>query len=667
LLYNGYYYSSITDSIHTKNKLTVVDYFVRPGKQYKINNIKYDIADTSLAKDFYAGNMQDVIKKGAILSENYLNTSSNKISSYLRTIGYYGFTGNYFFFQADTTNLKDSANIVVSIKNYTRNETIQQARVHKKFVFGDVYYVPMKKNSNPITYSKIGDSIVVTAAIDTLKNIVDTLNYKDINLIYKKNIILRPKVLQRMNLIKKGAIYNEQDVANTYQKLSNLRLFSSVNFQIDTSANSNEVACTAALVASELQGYKVGLQASTNAIGLLGLSPSVSYYHKNLFKGAELFNVSVMGDFLFSLNSKKKATEFGVSASLSVPNFLFLPDKIFNSSEVPRTEYALSYNFQSRPEYTRNIISGSYSYVWNYKNKFFYKISPLQVAIVKLYNIRNDFYHNLKDPFLINSYQNHFDMGMGANFYFTTDASTMPTKSYFYLRWQNDLSGNLLSLFNKQMKENSYGERLIWGSPYSQYFRTEISAVYTWRFGRSKKQAIATRVLGGVGVGYGNSVTLPFEKLFWAGGAYSLRAWQARTVGPGYAQIDTTFSIPNQTGDIRLEANIEYRFPMFWKFEGAVFLDAGNVWNLKNSTKLSNKPIGSVIDSNNDGLFKSNNFYKHLAADWGLGLRLNLGFALLRLDMGMKIYNPPTFSWMGPDDWLKKGNYGIQFGVGYPF
>ena len=251
----------------------------------------------------------------------------------------------------------------------------------------------------------------------------------------------------------------------------------------------------------------------------------------------------------------------------------------------------------------------------------------------------------MQDPFLRNSYQDHFNFGLGTNLYYTTDASTNPEKSYFYLRLQNDVAGNFLSLFNSAMKSDANGNKLIWNSPYSQYFRTELTAVYTYKFGKQNNQALAVRGLVGYGMGYGNSISLPFEKLFWAGGAYSLRAWQARGVGPGDSPVDKTFSILNQTGDVRFEANIEYRFPLFWSFEGAAFIDAGNVWNRNDFDE----------------------FYRQIAADWGFGLRLNLGFALLRLDCGLKIYDPSMKLWMGPDKWFKKDNYGIQFGVGYPF
>ena len=640
LEYQGYYNSKVSDEIITKDKITTVRYNITLGKQYPISDISYNISDSTLAKTFYADSLQNMIKAGEYLSEEYLNNVSNDISQYLRNKGYYGFSKNFFAYTADTLHNRNKASLNVDIKEN-----------HNVFHFGDVTMMPMRKPANPLVYEFVGDSVVAIPAMN-LNTPTDSTSYHGIKIKYRNKLLLRRKVLTRMNYIQPDSLYNEQQVSDTYTRLSNLKLFSSVNIQMDQT-DSNTVECNMRLTASELQGYKLGLESSINSSGLFGISPSISYYHKNLFKGAELFSVNLKGDFQFGFNNKKRATEFGASTSLSTPNFLLIPDRIFKSPNIPRTEFALSYNYQERPEYTRNIISGSYSYVWSIRDKFFYKLSPLQASIVKIYNMKPDFYESLGDPFLINSYKDHFDLGMGGSFYYTTDASPQPAHSYFYLRWQNDLSGNLISLFNKYMPVNDDGERLIWGSPYSQYYKTEISTVYTWKFGKKEDHSIAARILAGVGIGYGNSITLPFEKLFWAGGAYSLRAWQARTVGPGYAQKDTIFTIPNQTGDMRLEANIEYRFPLFWNFEGAAFVDAGNVWNIKYGSEES--------------LFKFDSFYRHIAADWGVGLRLDLDFVLLRLDMGMKIYDPAFNSWYGPRNWLKKGNYGVQFGVGYPF
>jgi len=264
-----------------------------------------------------------------------------------------------------------------------------------------------------------------------------------------------------------------------------------------------------------------------------------------------------------------------------------------------------------------------------------------------------NFYESLMDPFLKNSYRNHFDFGSGASIYYTTDASPMPKKSYFYFRWTNDIAGNLLSVFNNSLATDTTGVKMIWNTPYAQYFKTDFTLGYTYR--PYSTYAIATRFNVGVGYAYGNSRVLPFEKLFYAGGANSLRGWQARSVGPGSTAIDTTFSIPNQTGDVKLEFNVEYRFNMFWNFEGALFVDAGNIWTLRSE-------VGEE-----EGLFRIKDFYKSMALNWGAGIRLNLDFVILRLDMGIVTYDPYKKSWIGPSQWFKPNTYALQFGVGYPF
>lgn len=656
LTYQGYYNSKVRDSIVTRNKKTTVYYKVDLGKQYMIDSVKWHIDSRGLEEAFYADSLQKTIADGTPLSEQNLNDASEIVAKSLRDKGYYGFTKNYLFFSADTIGKDGKATVNVDIRNYTRNEQPKDAKPHRVFRYGKVTVQELRKPSNPLVYRFVGDSVVAIPAMN-LNTPNDSTTYRNIDIQFRNELLLRKGLVTRVNQVQPGDTYSEKQVSKTYSRFSNLNMFSSVNIQMDQK-DTNTVDCTIKLTASELQGYKLGLQSSINSTGMLGISPTVSYYHKNLFKGAELFSISLMGDFQFGFNNNRRATEFGASTSISTPNFLLLPDKLFKSTSIPRTEYAISYNYQKRPEYTRYILSSSFSYVWNKNEKHFFKLSPIQLNVVKLDNLKPDFYESLKDPFLINSYKDHFDLGLGTSYYYTTDSSPRPQHNYFYMRWQNDLSGNLLSAFNRLMPENESGERLIWESPYSQYYRTELTTVYTWRLGKKERHSIAARFLGGIGFGYGNSVTLPFEKLFWAGGAYSLRGWQARTIGPGYAQIDTTFTIPNQTGDMRLEANLEYRFPLFWNFEGALFADAGNVWNIKDNKDE---------EQTREGLFEFNNFYRHIALDWGAGLRLDLSFVLLRLDLGIKLYDPSTNDWKGPASMLKKGNYALQFGVGYPF
>ena len=233
--------------------------------------------------------------------------------------------------------------------------------------------------------------------------------------------------------------------------------------------------------------------------------------------------------------------------------------------------------------------------------------------------------------------------------YHTTDASIVPKSSYGFSRLSFDLSGNLLSLFNRFMPlDEVSGHRRLLGLPYNQYVRAELELGKVFRYGRNDGQAIAMRLDMGIGHAYGNSTALPFEKQFYAGGASSMRGWQVRTLGPGFSQIDDSFVIPSQTGDIKLEADLEYRFDMFWKLEGAVFAEVGNVWRLD----------------------MMRNFFESLAGDWGVGLRVNLDFILLRIDAGFKVHDParPEGSrWLRPAEWVGRDGYAIHFGVGYPF
>ena len=316
-------------------------------------------------------------------------------------------------------------------------------------------------------------------------------------------------------------------------------------------------------------------------------------------------------------------------------------------------------NYKDRPEYTRNIISTSYGYNGNYRNKLFYQVYPLQLNIVRLFDLDEAFYKTLaNDPFLRNAYQDHFDLGSGTTLYYTTSPASIPEETYHYARLQFDIAGNLLSAFKPMMEKDENGSGMIWNTPYSQYVRTEATLGKTWVWGKNNGHSIATRLLAGVGYAYGNSTALPFEKHFYGGGANSLRGWQARTVGPGTSPRDTTFVIPNQTGDMKLEANIEYRFDIVWKLDGAVFLDAGNVWTLKHKDTPENDPA----------IFRWNNLAESIAANWGVGVRLNFGFLLLRVDMGMKIHDPARVDkWVNPGQWLKRDNFALHFGVGYPF
>ena len=616
LSYLGYYNSDVSSSIAVTKKRVKVTYNVTLGKQYPISKITYTLPDNKeFAESFLKDTTNLSIKPGDYLSESSLQAETERSSQVLRNQGYYSFNKNYYFFEADTLTIPGSALLNLTVNEYTRNETPKDAQPIRKFYINDV------KISYP-----------------------NTLKFRD-------------NILRELTTITPGDVYSADEINRTYSRLTALKVFSSVNIGM-TPVDTDLVDCSISMAQSKLQGFKFNLESSVNSTGLFGVSPQVSYYHKNIFRGGEWLNLSFMGNFQFKFNDDVRSNEFGVSAGLSFPKFFPLPYRFFKGA-IPRTDVNLTYNYQSRPEYTRNIISVTYGYNGNIKRRFFYQAYPLQMNVVRLFDLDEKFYKSLvNDPFLLNAYQDHFDFGSGATLYYTTNPDNTPKVPHFYSRLQFDIAGNLLSAFKPLMEKNSNGQGMIWNTPFSQFVRGEITLSKTWFLGKKSKQSIATRLQAGAGYAYGNSTSLPFEKHFYAGGSNSLRGWQARTVGPGTAPRDTSFVIPNQTGDMKLEANIEYRFDLFWKLAGALFIDAGNVWTLK----------ADDTEEGQQSLFSWKDFGSSIAANWGAGIRLDFGFLLLRVDMGLKVHDPARQQrWVNPGEWFKGDNYALHFGVGYPF
>ena len=657
LKYIGYYNSHVDTRAEIRKQQTVVDYRVTLGKMYPIKDIEYRVDDPGLAEEIYRDTVNSFIRRGMPLSEELLERETERSAAHIRNMGYYEFTKNYYFFDADTVSAPDSALLKVYVRNYTRNESPENARRHRRFYFGDVSIRP------------VSDNIKYRASVSKkIPQILDTVRYENLTILYDTKRKVRPSILYKMNRIEPGNTYSEWIVNNTYQRFANLRIYNNVSVELNKT-DTNIVDCMIRLIPSKAHGYKINLEASTNSTGLIGISPTLSYYNRNIFKGGEWLSLSVSGNFQFSVSNSTRATEFGASAGLSFPTFVLLPDRMFKNI-IPRTDLDLTYNYQRRPEYTRNMIGASFGWSWSSQsNKYYFKVVPVQFNIVNLPVYSEAFMESLTNPFVREAYKNHFEFGLGFDLQYSSDPSINPAGSFFKADFQFDLAGNLLSAFNKFMPVDSSGFRTIWSSPYSQFVRAELSLAYTWKFGKNNKQALAVRALGGAGLAYGNSTKMPFERLFWAGGSNSLRGWTARSVGPGSSEMDNTFSIPNQTGDMRLEANIEYRFPLFSIFRGAVFVDWGNVWNIDRTGRNHQSLEGSTEDETAETLsyFSIRNMLRTSALSWGAGIRLDLNFVVVRFDLGIKLYDPSVQQWQNARNWFRRGGYAFQFGIGYPF
>lgn len=624
LEYIGYYDSKVEAVVDSsKYKKAKVKYYVTLGKRYKISDIAFELPpdNAEFSKDFYADTLNCSIRKGGWLSEEMLENESVRSANHMHNRGFYDFSKNYFFFEADTSSTPGMAKLKIKVGSHTRNESSDVIRKMQRYKIGTI------------------------------------------SLSYPEDMKFREKVLKDLNMLRSGMRYSDRLINIQYSRYSSIPYFNAVNMQLQPREGQNIVDCDIQLGKSRAQGFKLGLEASINTAGLWGISPELSYYHKNIFHGGEVLNISLNTNHqIMHKNTSVRSNEVNVSASLTIPKFFPFPTRWFKGSNIPKTEIAFTYNYQSRPEYKRNIASASFGYVGKYRRHFYYQAYPLSLNLVDLPYIDESFWGNisLTNQNLIYSFMNHLDLGMSTTLYYNnSDNATNPTDSYWYTRLKFDLAGNLLSLFNPFYNVNG-DYHLIGNMPYSQYVKAEWEIGKTFVFGKKDNHSLAGRLLIGYGLGYGNSTSLPFEKRFYSGGANSLRGWVARTVGPGTSPLSKDWSIPNQTGDMKLEANLEYRFKIFWKIAGAVFVDAGNIWEVS--------PINAELEPGS--LFSFKTMGEGIAASWGVGLRLDLNFFLLRVDYGMRFHDPARAAgsrWVGPRDWFKSESHAFHFGVGYPF
>ena len=614
LRYLGYYGSRIESDVQVKGRKVYVSYYVSLGKRYTISAIDYESPSYgTFSQDFEEDLPNTGLKTGQILSEESLEAEAARSSLFFRNKGYYGLNKSYYAFEADTLAGDGTARLTMAIRDYALGDDPSSAQEHRKFTIGQV-----------------------------------TISHPN-------ELKIRPKVLENLNLLRPGQPYSEKAINDTYTRLSSVNMLTGVGINLNP-VSEDKVDANIQLRNSGLQGIKTNLEASVNSSGLIGLSPQLSYYHRNLFHGVEMLNLGLKGNFQFKPNDTASSTEVSVTSSLRFPKFIGLPNRLFKGPNIPRTEISLAFNYQNRPEYRRTVISSAFTYSGRFSDRLYYQFSPLRANIARIFNISDSFVEYISDnAYLMQLYSDKFDMGVSGMLYYTTDASAIPKQSYHYARLSVDLSGNVISLFNKFLPTDRTGdnEHLLWKTPYAQYVRGELTLGRTFHFGNSVHQSLALRFLAGVGYGYGNSLSVPLEKLFYCGGSSSMRGWQARTLGPGTdTLLSDYFLIPTQLGDIKMEANVEYRFPLVWKFEGALFLDAGNIWD--------------CADKGEADAFS----FESIALNWGLGLRLNLDFILLRLDAGIRLHDPGKQAgkrWIEPAYWLDGGNTAIHFGVGYPF
>ncbi len=658
--------SSFTVDTTSQRKRAKVTYNLDQGRPYKIESLEYEFLDSLLRPLVLPDTVNSLIKVGDIFSVMLLDEERERITTNLRSKGYYDFTVRNIEYRADTLAGNHSAKLWMIIKQPVvgydnRGRSIYGANT--QYILNRINVLP---NFNPTQIMQ--DSAFL--------NSLDTLSYRGVNIVYPsgEEPNVRKNVLRQMIPLNSGTIYNSKMVETAYKNLMSLGYFRSarISFTPDSTAmsligidsmtnspigylNSN-ILCTPALK----QSYDIQLDMSTTS-SFYGINLSVGYQNRNIFRGAESWDVNFTTGYEYMKNpdaTKRNATEIGISTGLSFPRFMLpFTTRQFLRTVQPQTAVELSVNFQDRPYYNRTLSSASWSYTWRNSGYSSYLVRPIDINLVDMNYIDEDYFDALTNDYLRNSYITQLIAGLSLGYVYNNQLQNIGGNSKM-LRVNFETAGNMISVADRMLRasRNEDDQYEIMGIPYAQYVRADINMSHKWALGRDL--AVAARLYGGVGYAYGNSTSIPFDRLFYSGGSNSMRGWTPRTLGPGSVIVDTSDAYPSQLGDMKLEANIELRFPLWDNFHGATFFDVGNIWYLKDSE--------GVYDP--DAIFHGDTFYKQLGFNTGFGIRMDLQFAVLRLDWGIQLHNPNVSEesrWVIKD--FKFSNTSLNFGVGYPF
>lgn len=653
----GYMGASVKRTTKTKKKKLKLFYEITSGKPYIVRTLKYDISDKKIAEYLRNDSTQSMLREGMLFDVNVLDAERQRITDYLLCNGYYKFNKDYITYTADTARNTHQVDLTLHLLPY-------------KTYVGDTPKEHFQYKINKINFITDYD-VLQSSALSSIE-INDSLHYNGFPIYYKDKLYLRPKVLVDNLRFASGDLYDERNVQKIYTyfgRLSALK-YTNIRFFETQNGDSTQLNCYVMLTKSKHKSISFELE-GTNSAGDLGAAASVSFQHRNLFRGSETFMVKFRGAYeaISGLQPGYKNhnyTEYGVETSINFPNFLFP----FLTSDFKRrikatTEFGLQYNYQLRPEFSRTIASASWSYKWIQKQKIQHRIDLLDISYLYLpwisSQFQEDYINKDKDNYILKyNYENRLIVRMGYNYSYNSAGGTLVnntiTTNSYSIRAGFESAGNILYGISKMinMRKNKDGEYAILGIPYAQYLKGDFD--FAKNIIIDHRNSLAFHAGIGIAVPYGNAKVVPFEKRYFSGGANSVRGWSVRNLGPGSFAGDGNFM--NQSGDIKLDASIEYRTRLFWKFRGAAFIDAGNIWTIR---EYENQP---------GGVFEFDKFYKQIAVAYGLGLRLDLDFFVLRFDGGMKAINPkykkakerypiihPRFS----------RDFAFHFAVGYPF
>ncbi len=616
----GYLHSEVELQTRHKGKKVRVTYILKPGEPYYLRNVRYDIADDSI-RALLDADRQYTLRTGAPFTVERLDAERNRITNFLLENGYYKFNKDFIHFSADSARDSREIDLTLHLDKYRPNSNAPET-LHPRYTIGTVSYAS-------------GD---------------------------KGNIQLRPKVLQYNTAIIPGTPFSANALQKTYNNFARLKAIRYTNIKFSELPDTSVLDCD--IQVSTNKPHTLSFQPEgTNTAGDLGAAASLTYENRNIFHGSELFSIELRGAFeaITGLEGYQNQDyeEYSVEAKLQFPRFVapFL-SKTFRRRSTASSELSVAWDLQNRPEFHRRVFSTAWRYRWaEPRHHVSYRFDLLDLNYVYMPWISATFKHDYLDSvsnrnaILRYNYEDLFIMKMGFGITYNNDKLA--------LRANVETAGNLLGAFANMasFRKNDVGQHTLFNIAYAQYVKFDFDFTKQIRF--DTHNVLALHGAFGIAYPYGNSTVLPFEKRYFSGGANSVRGWGVRELGPGkFKGTDGRIDFINQTGDMKLDLSAEYRTFLFWKFDGAAFIDAGNIWTLRS---YAEQPGGQ---------FKISEFYKQIAVAYGVGLRLNFGYFILRFDMGMKAINPAYenhkehYAFLNPDFGR---DFSFHFAVGLPF
>lgn len=652
----GYMRAKVELETEVKKNRIKVNYRIKAGRPYIIQQIAYNIDDMTINDFIEKDTIHSYLHTGMPFDVVALDNERNRITKLLQNNGYYKFHKDFIVYQADTVRNTFQVNLTMKLLPFQLKKEDVPTK-HRQYTIRNVNFLTednlINQENNYTGYQ--------------------SLQHKGLQIFYQDKMYIRPNTLSNFNYIRPNKLYSEQDVQNTYTSMGRLRALKYTNIRFDEVLDNDSAQLDANVLLTKGKNQSLSFEIEgTNSAGDLGAAASMTFQHRNVFKGSETFTMKVRGAYeaitgLQEGYENDDYKEYGIEASLNFPEFKFP----FLSADFKRkiratSEVGLSFNSQNRPEFTRTLASAKWGYRWVDRKSSQHRFDLLDVNYIyvpwKSENFKN-YLENLTDrnSILIKSYEDQLIVRMGYTYTYNSandKSRTSTNRNSYSIRMNLEEAGNLLYLGSKAIHSAPKEDKgyVIANIPFAQYIKGDIDFARNWNI--DERNSLVFHIGMGVAYPYGNSQVLPFEKRYFSGGPNSVRGWSVRSLGPGsYKGTEGNMNYINHSGDIKLDVNLEYRTHLFWKFNGAAFIDAGNIWNIRD------------YEGQEEGTFRFNRFYKQLAVAYGLGLRFDLDYLIIRFDGGMKAVNPmktgkDKYPFLRPKF---SRDFAFHFAVGYPF